>query len=177
MATDGFRWEFDPNAMEESARQLMERLRKLVDQGRYTKVRLKYKGRTITPDIPLATLLAVEGLSLIFTGPLQVLFVNLGVKAFVDVELVHDLSEKVQEGKELFEQGEVDAAEEKYREALAIRPDDPNGNYALGVLLRVTGRRDEAIACFEKVVAHADHPDAAKAQEALDKMKRGKRTL
>jgi hypothetical protein len=45
------------------------------------------------------------------------------------------------------------------------------------VLLRVTGRRDEAIALLERAAKDTEHPDAAKAAEALERMKRGGRTL
>ena len=177
MPTDAFRWEVDPKAIEASLRTLRERIRAAVDQGRYTKVRFRYKGRQLLPDLPLAGVLAAEGLSLALLGPLQVLLVNLGVKAFIEVELVHEASERVREGEDLFAAGEVDAAEAKYREALAMKPDDGAALYRLGVLFRVTGRRDDAIAAFEKVAAMGDHPDAAKAQEALERMNRGGRIL
>ncbi len=175
--SDAFRWEVDPKAIEASLRSLRERIRSAVEQGRYTKVRFRYKGRQLLPDLPLAGVLAAEGLSLALLGPLQVLLVNLGVKAFIEVELVHEASERVREGEDLFGAGEVDAAEQKYRDALQMKPDDGAALYRLGVLLRVTGRRDEAIAAFEKVVAQAEHPDAAKAAEALERMQRGGRSL
>lgn len=177
MATDSFRWEIDPKAIEASLRALRERIRALVDQGRYTKVRFSYKGRQLLPDLPLGGVVAAEGLSLALLGPLQVLLMNLGVKAFIEVELVHEASERVREGEDLLAAGEVDAAEQKYREALAMKPDDGAALYRLGVLLRVTGRRDEAIAAFEKVAAMTEHADAPRAAEALERMRRGGRTL
>ena len=75
-----------------------------------------------------------------------------------------------------FTQGEVDAAEKAYREALKMREDDPYACYHLGVLLRVTGRREEAIQCFE-VAAAVDSDIKEKAQEALERLRRGSRTL
>ena len=45
------------------------------------------------------------------------------------------------------------------------------------LLLRVTGRRDEAIECLEKAVALEDHPDREKAAEVLERLNRGPRTL
>lgn len=177
MATEGFRWEIDPDAIDESIRQLRDRLKKLFDQGRYTKVRLSYKGKPLLPDLPLAALLAAEGLSLALAGPLRFLLVNLGVKSFVDVEFIHEATERVAEGQDLFADGEVDAAEAKYREALAMKPDDVAALYHLGILLRVTGRRDEAIATLEKASASPDHPEGAKAADALERMKRGGKTL
>lgn len=177
MAQDSFRWEIDPNAIDASIRELVERARRLLDQGRYTKVRLKYKGKPILPDIPLAALVAAEGVSLWLAGPLRLLVVNLGVNALIEVELVHEAGERVREGQELFAAGEVDQAEARYREALAMKTDDGAALYHLGVLLRVSGRREEAVAAFEKVVAQADHPDAPRAREALERMQRGGRTL
>ena len=175
MATDGFRWEIDPEAIDESIRQLRERLRKLFDQGRYTRVRLSYKGKPILPDMPLAALVAAEGLSLVLTGPLRFLIVNLGVKAFIEVAFIHEATERVAEGQELFAAGEVEAAEAKYREALQMKADDVAALYHLGVLLRVTGRRAEAIELLTRAARSPEHPEGARAAEALERTKRGAR--
>lgn len=177
MASDSFTFKIDPEAVEESVRGLQDKARRLWDQGRYTKVRIKYKGKPILPEIPLAALLAAEGVSLWLAGPLRLLVVNLGANVFLEVELVHEASERVREGQELFAQGEVDAAEAKYREALTMKPEDGAALYNLGVLLRVVGRRDEALACFEKVAAMAEHPDQPRAAEALERMKRASKGL
>lgn len=176
MSQDRFKWEVDPEAVEASLRTLQRRARELFDQGRYTRVRLRYKGKQLGGDFPLGALLAMEGVGLLIASPLYVLVANLGVKAFIEVEFIHEAEDRIKEGLEAFNAGEVDAAEAKYREALGMRPDDPAALYALGVLLRVTGRRDEAMACLEKVAA-TENPDRAKAAEALEKMKRGLRTL
>ncbi len=174
---DRFRIEIDPGAIEESMRQLRDRALRAVDQGRYTKVRLKYKGKPVAPDIPLAALIAMEGASLLVTGPLQVLLLNLGVKAFIEVEFLHEASERVREGVELFTAGEADAAEAKYREALSMNAEDPSAWYNLGVLLRITGRRDEALAAFEAAAKSSTHADGVRAAEALEKMRKGPRNL
>lgn len=177
MEKESFTWKIDPDAIDDSIRAMTAHAQRLWNESRYTRVRIKYKGKPILPEIPLPALLAAEGVSLWLTGPLRLLIVNLGVNVFLEVELVHEASEKVREGQELFGQGEVDAAEERYREALEMRPDDGAALYHLAVLLRVTGRRDEAIANFEKVAAMVDHPEQARAVEALERMRRGGRTL
>src|SRR4051812_20333338 len=100
MARDDFRWEIDPDAIDESIKQLRDRLKKLFDQGRYTKVRLSYKGKPLLPDMPLAALVAAEGLSLAVAGPLRFLVVNLGMKSFIQVEFIHEASERVREGQD-----------------------------------------------------------------------------
>lgn len=177
MANDNFRWEIDPDAIDESLRQLGDRLKRLFDQGRYTRVRLSYKGKALLPDMPLAALVAAEGLSLALAGPLRFLLVNLGMKSFIDVEFIHEASERVREGQELYAAGEIEAAEAKYREALGMRPDDVSAAYNLGVLLRVTGRREEALELLGRAAKATDHPDGVKAAEALSRMQRGARTL
>ena len=101
---------------------------------------------------------------------------NIGMKSLIEVEFIHKSTEKIAEGREAYEEGEVDLAERLYREALEMRPDDPIACYHLGVLLRVTARRDEALRCFETAAAHESEVQE-KAQKALEKMKRGPRTL
>ncbi len=172
----GFRIEVDPDAIDEAVRSLAARVRELVDQGRYTKVRISYKGRPLMPDIPLGAFLATEAVTFWYAGLLRALVVNLGVRTFIEVELVHDAAQKVREGRELYMAGEADAAEERYREALRMKPGDPEALYHLGVLLRMTGRRKEALACFEQVAA-SKHELAERAAEALDAMRRGPRAL
>ncbi|MBM4392548.1 MAG: tetratricopeptide repeat protein [Deltaproteobacteria bacterium] len=177
MADDRFNWEIDPKSIERSLNELRDRLKRVADQARYTKVRFLWKGKQLLPDVPMTTLLAAEGLALLLTGPLQFLIVNLGVKAFLEVQLVHESAERVAEGVDYFQRGEVDLAEARYREALQMNPEDTAGLYHLGILLRVTGRRDEAIDCLERAARDKGHPDALKAEEALDRMRRGPRTI
>ena len=63
------------------------------------------------------------------------------------------------------------AAEEKYEEALKRRPDDAAALYNLGVLLRVTGRKQEAKQRFEAAATgEPDHPDVKRAADALERM-------
>ena len=176
MSQERFRWEVDPQALEASLRDLVERAKRLVAEGRYTRVRLKYKGKAMGPEVPLPALLAMEGLGLLVASPLYLLIANLGVKAFVEVEFIHEAEDRIREGADLFNDGEVDEAEKKYREALTLRPDDPLASYHLGVLLRVTGRREEAITCLERAAKSEIH-EAEKAREALSKMSRTGRSL
>ena len=167
----------DTERVDEAVRTLAERARTLFDQGRYTRIRVKYKGKPLIRDIPLGVFLATEAVTFWYGGLLSALVVTLGARAILEVELVHDADERVREGVDLFLAGEVDAAEEKLREALRMKPGDPAANYHLGILLRVTGRRDEAIACLEVAAAAKDFVDAEKAREALERLRRGPRAL
>ncbi len=176
-AFESFKIEIDPDKIDESVRTLTDRLTSLVEQGRHMKVRLKYKGRPLMKDIPLPLLAAAQVAGFWYAGLMQALVLNLGVKAFLEVEFIHEADGLVVEGQQRYAEGEVEAAEALYREALRMKPGDCAALYNLGVLLRVTGRRDEAIAVFQKAAAVSGHPDAERAQEALDRLQRPGRSL
>ena len=169
------RIEIDPERLDESIADLGEKIRGLYDQGRYTKVRLKYKGKQIGPDIPMGLVLAGEIATALWAGPLRLVVVNLGIKAIIDIELVHEASNKVREGLDYYADGEVELAEEKYREALRMKPGDIGALYNLGVVLRVTGRKDEAKECFLEAAEDEEHPDGKRAREALGRMEKRER--
>ncbi len=170
-------FKLDPEKLDESVRDVANKLKQTVDTTRYSKVRLSFKGKPLMADIPLGLFLAGEAASLWWAGPLRIILLNLGIGSLVDVELVHDADEVLRKGQELFLEGEVDDAEDAYRKALKMRPGDTATCYNLAVLLRVTGRRPEAIRYFEQAAADPDHPDGEKARRTLDKMNRGGKTL
>jgi tetratricopeptide (TPR) repeat protein len=167
----GFRIEVDPERIDEVLRELRRRVGETFQAGRHTKVRLSFRGRRLGPDIPLAVFLAGEGVAFWLLSPLPALLVNLGAKAVLDVEFVHDADELVQEGLQAYLDGEVELAERRYREALRKRPDDPTALYNLGTLLRVSGRRDEARAVLRRAAMGPEgHPDVLRASQALARL-------
>jgi tetratricopeptide (TPR) repeat protein len=174
---ESFQFEIDPERIEESVRGIGDKARQLALDSTNTKVRIKFKGKQLLPDMPLGVFVAAEAATFWYGGLIRALAMNLGMKTLVEVEFLHNTNEKVKEGREFFEQGEVDSAEQCYRDALSIRALDPAANYHLGVLLRVTGRRDEAIKCLEIAAAAKEYKLADKAKLALQKMKGGARTL
>ena len=175
---ENFRLEIDPDRIDDTLERLRERLRDSFAAGRYTKVRLSYRGKPILPDIPLGVFLATEGVAFWLVSPLPALLVNLGAKAVLDVEFIHEADELVQEGLALYLDGEVEAAEQKYREALERREDDPSALYNLGTLLRVTGRKPEALRVLRKAAMGPEgHPDVVRAAEAVQKLENPKKTL
>ena len=175
---EGFRLEIDPNDVDKAMKDLRARVQATFQEGRYTKVRLSFKGRPIGPELPLAVFLAGEGAMFWLTGPIAALLVNLGAKAVLDVEFVHEADELDREGLDLYLGGEIEQAEAKYREALLKRPEDPSALYNLGTLLRVSGRKDEALAVLRKAAMGPEgHPDVARASEAVDKLTSGKKSL
>lgn len=180
---DGFRIELDPERMDEFAKQLRVRLEELrervkdgVDTSRYTKVRITYKGRPVGPDLPLGAVLAGEGIALMAFGPLWTVLGNLGARAVLEVQILHEAEELVSQGVEAYLGGDVEAAERLYRQALARRKDDPAALYHLGVLLRVTGRVDEAADALRRAAMGPEgHPEVVKASDLLRRMEGGRR--
>lgn len=175
---ESFKVEIDPDRIEDTLESIRERVRDSFAAGRYTKVRLSYKGKTILPDIPLGIFLATEGVAFWLVSPLPALLVNLGAKAVLDVEFIHAADELVQEGLALYLDGELDAAEAKYRAALERREDDTSALYNLGTLLRVTGRKTEALETLRKAAMGPEgHPDVRRAAEAVERMENPKKQL
>ncbi len=181
---DGFRIEVDPEKLDEAVRSLRGRLdglRDRVEQGvadaRHTRVRILRNGAPLGPDLPLTVLLAGEGVALAALGPLWTLIANLGARAVLEVVFLHASEELVEEGRAHFGDGEVEEAERCYRAALDKRPGDPSAHYHLGVLLRVTGRVEDARAALHRAAAGPEgHPDVIKAADLLSRMD-GTRTL
>jgi tetratricopeptide (TPR) repeat protein len=174
---DSIRVEIDPTEMDESVKRIQEQVKKVAQDGRYTKVRIKYNGKQLGPDIPLGVFLAAEAATLWYAGLIRALVMNLGMRSVIDVEFVHQGTEKVAEGRELYADGEMESAEKCYLEALEIREDDPYAHYHLGVLLRVTGRKKEAIKHLEISAATEGFEYAQKAQDILDRMTNTIRTI
>jgi len=174
----GFQFEVDPERVEESLRALRERVRRSFTEGRHTRVRLSYRGKVLGPDIPLGVFLAGEGMAFWLMTPLAALLVNLGAKAVLDVEFVHEADELVQEGLAAYLEGELELAERRYRDALELKPDDPSALYNLGTLLRVSGRQDEALSVLRRAAMGPEgHPDVVRAAEAVDRMTQRKKNL
>lgn len=174
---ENFKVEIDPERIDDAVRSLGERVRALAEQGRHVKVRVKYKGKPLMQDIPLPVFAAAEVVSFWWAGLMQALVMNLGMKAFLEVEFIHEADEKVAEARVRFAEGDVEAAEFAYREALRMKPNDPAALYHLGVLLRVSGRKEEAIAALEKAAAATGHADAPRAAELLEKIRSTGKTL
>ncbi len=168
--TEGFDFNLDPERLDESLREIGDRLVKLVEDHRYSKVRLSRKGKPLLPDIPIGAFIAGEAASFWIAGPLRLLLVNLGLGTLITVEIVNESDEKLAEGRQHFMDGEVEEAEAAYREALRMKPSNAGAMYSLAVLLRITGRVDEARPLLVEASAAKGHPDAGKAAALLEKI-------
>lgn len=133
--------EIDPRRIEESFAKVTDELRHWANKGRYTRVRFKFRGKPLLPDLPLAAVVAAEGLTFYWGGILRALIVNLAGKTVFDVELVNDADKKVQEGKEALLRGDLDAALIHLRDAIAMDRDHAPAHLQLGVALKLSGDR------------------------------------
>jgi len=136
--------------VDEALRKVTDTLRQWANAGRYTKVRFKFRGKPLLPDLPLAAVMAAEGLTFYWTGILRALLFNVAGRSVLDVELVNDSEHHVQKGKEELLGGEVDRAIAEFRTALAKQHDNPRAQLNLGVALKLKGDPAAARAALQK---------------------------
>ena len=153
-----------PGRIEEALKKVTETLRHWANTGRYTKVRFKFRGKPLLPDLPLAAVVAAEGLTFYWTGILRALLVNVAGRSVLDVELVNDSEQHVQKGKEELLAGEIDRAISEFRIAIAKQRDNASAHLNLGVALKLKGDKAGAKAALEK--ARALDPEGAMGKEA-----------
>jgi hypothetical protein len=145
-------FEIDPKRVEESLRKLQQEVVHWANKGRYTKVRFKFRGKQLLPDLPLAAVVAAEGLSFYWGGILRVLIANVVGRSVLQVEFVNDADKRVQAGREALLSGDVDQALVLFREALSMDRDNPGAHLNVGVALKLKGNREGALAAFEKAL-------------------------
>ncbi len=146
-------FEIDPKKLESSLKKLGQQVVKMAKKGRYTKVRFKFRGKQLLPDIPLAAVAAVEGLSFYWAGLLRLLVFNLAGQTVIDVELINDSEKKLQAGKEALLSGDLDVALAAFREAEEMDHDNPLVQLNLGIALKLQGNHDAARVALLKAKA------------------------
>ena len=159
-----FPFEIDPKRVEEGLRKLREELVHWANKGRYTKVRFKFRGKQLLPDLPIAAVAAAEGLTFYWGGILRALVFTVAGGSLLQVELVNDADKRVQAGKEALLAGDLDEALAAFREALAMDRDNGGAHLNVGVALKLKGEREAALAAFER--ARALDPEGPLGAEA-----------
>lgn len=145
--------EVDPLRIEETLRRIREELSHWAKKGRYTKVRFKFRGKPLLPDLPLAVVVAAEGVSFYWGGLLRALLVNFAGKTLFDVELVNDSAKKVQAGREALLSGDVDRALGFFQEAIDMARDNASAHLNLGIALKLKGELAAARASLARARA------------------------
>lgn len=157
-------FEIDPSAIEDSLNELKERVVSWAKKGRYTKVRFKFRGKPVLPDIPLAAVAAVEGATFYWAGLLRALVFNLAGRTLIEIELVNDSEKKIIKGKEALLSGDLDQALAAFEEAVDMDPENPLVHLNLGIALKLRSDHDAARLALEHARDLA--PEAATAAEA-----------
>lgn len=148
-----FPFEIDPKRIEEGLAKLRAEAVHWANKGRYTKVRFKFRGKQLLPDLPLAAVAAAEGLTFYWGGILRALVLTVAGGSLLQVELVNDADKRVQAGKEALLTGDLDEALAHFREALAMDRDNVGAHLNVGVALKLKGDREAALASFERAKA------------------------
>jgi len=157
-------FEIDPKRVEEGLKKLQGELVHWANKGRYTKVRFKFRGKQLLPDLPFAAVMAAEGLSFYWGGILRVLIANVVGKTVFQVEFINDADKRVQAGKEALLSGDMDQALALFHEALEMDRDNASAHLNIGVALKLKGDREGALAAFEK--AREKDPEGTVGAEA-----------
>jgi tetratricopeptide (TPR) repeat protein len=160
----------EPGRIEEMLQKLRTEVGALANKGRYTRVRFKFRGKQLLPDLPLAAVIAAEGLTFYWTGILRALLVNVAGRSVLSVELVNDSGRFVQAGKEELLAGDVDKAIEAFRTALRMERDNPRAHLHLGAALRLKGNHDEARDALQR--ARALDPRGEVGREAAELLRK-----
>jgi tetratricopeptide (TPR) repeat protein len=164
--------EVDPKRIEETLRKIRDELVHWANKGRYTRVRFKFRGKQLLPDLPFAAVMAAEGLTFYWGGILRALLMNFAGKTVFDVELVNDSQKRVQQGKDALLSGDLDKALEHFRAALAMDRDNANAHLNVGIALKLKGDAEGAKLSLER--ARSFDPDGsvgAEAERILAQMK------
>ncbi len=133
--------EIDPDRIEHTLKKIGEEVSHWAKKGRYTKVRFKFRGKQLLPDLPLAAVVAAEGLTFYWGGILRALLVTVGANAVFGVELVNDSEKKVLAGKEKLLRGDLEEALVLFREAADMDRDNPHVHLNIGIGLKLRGDR------------------------------------
>ena len=140
--------EINTNKAEESIRQAVERVQYWYKQGVINKVRLKYKGKAILPDIPLSYFMLAQVATFFLTGVVRALAFNLGAKVFFEVEMINDAEEMLKKARDLYLDGELDEALRLLEEIIQLDGRYSEAYLYMGIINKIKGERGAAAKYF-----------------------------
>lgn len=145
----------------------------LLRKGRFTRVRVSFRGRELV-SMPLAAFVAVEALSVLRLSLPAVLLLNLVGKLSLSVDFINEAAEEVAAGRAHLLDGDLDEAIACFRQAVQMDPKYADAHLRLGIALRMKGDADPAATAFER--ASQLDPDGevgVEAKKQLEKLSRG----
>lgn len=142
------RFEINSDRIEENVRQVVKRVHYWYRQGIIRKVRLKYKGKAILPDIPLSYFMLVQAASFFLAGIVRALAINVGARVFFEIEIVNDAEQQLKRAKDLYLDGELDEAIEALEEVVLLDEDCAEAYLYLGIIHKIKKEYEAASRFF-----------------------------
>lgn len=152
------------DGVDEALKKFAEEAKHLVNKGRYTKVRFKFRGKPLLPDLPVAAVVAAEAATFYWTGILKALVVNLVGKSVFDVEFINEADVHVGKGREHLLAGDLAEAAASLQHAVEMDRDHAAAHLHLGVVRKLQGKKKTAATLFRR--AHALDPDGETGRDA-----------
>jgi tetratricopeptide (TPR) repeat protein len=136
--------EINTDRLEESVRMAVEKVQYWYRQGMIRKIRLKYKGKAVLPDIPLSYFMLVQVATFFLTGVVRALAISLGARVFFEVEMVNDAEELFRKARDLYLDGDLDEAVQLLQDAITLDKNFAEAYLYLGIIHKI--RKEPAMA-------------------------------
>jgi hypothetical protein len=143
----------------------------MVKKGQHTRVRIKFRGRQVGPDLPVAVVAAAEIASLWWAGPLRLILAHVVGQAVLDVEFVNDAQSHVAAGKAFLASGDLDDAVREFDLALSMDRGSAGAHLGRGICFKLRGDKDVARREFTLAESCDPHGEAGReARRHLDNL-------
>jgi len=142
--------EINTNRIEESIKQTVDRVQYWYKQGIINKVRLKYKGKAILPDIPLSYFMLAQVATFFLTGVVRALAITIGTKVFFEIEMINDAEEMLKKARDLYLDGELDEAARLLHEVIELDDRYAEAFLYLGIINKIRGDQQAAMKYFQQ---------------------------
>ena len=140
--------EINTEKVEDSIRQAVEKVQYWYRQGMIRKIRLKYKGEAILPDIPLSYFMLVQVATFFLTGVVRALAISLGTRVFFEVEMVNDAQELFKKARDLYLDGDLDEAIDLLQDVISLDKKHAEAYLYLGIIHKIRKESAEAAKYF-----------------------------
>ncbi len=162
--------EINTNRIEESIRQTVDKVQYWYNQGMIHKVRLKYRGKAILPDIPLSYFMAAQVATFFLAGVVRAIAISFGTRIFFEIEMINDAEEVLKHARDLYLEGDLDEAAKLFEEVLRLDKKYAEAYLYLGIINKVRGDLGAAARYFEQ--AHRLSPRSKAGVEAEKNLKK-----
>ena len=116
----------------------------MVKKSQHTRVRIKFRGKQVAPDLPVAVVAGVELASLWWAGPLRLLLAHVVGKSVLEVEFVNDAQAHVAAGRVHLSSGDIDDALKEFGRALEMDAKSAGAHLGCGIAFKLRGQKDAA---------------------------------